>query len=172
MRGEYKAGASFVNTNFSSAACAVIAVASFGMGMLTHKVLIGESGESHAPDSDANADLDMRFREFLRLKSDCLGNCEQRTRALEGDMASARAMALSANKLNPTLREYWTQVGAENGDSVSQYNLAVLLIESGNAQDVARALFWLNRARENGDNDAARLAQELEGRAVPGDSAK
>jgi len=161
-----------VNTNFRSAACAVIVVAFFGMGMLTHKVLISESGESHGPGFDANADLDMRFREFLRLKRDCLGNCEQLTRALEGDMASARAMALSANKLNPTLREYWTQVGAENGDSVSQYNLAVLLIESGNAQDVARALFWLNRARENGDNDAARLAQELEGRAVPGDSAK
>lgn len=151
-------GSSFVGTNFKTMFAVVIIGAAFALGMLVQKSLVREEGEPQTAD----AELEQTFKEFLKLKNDCLGNCAQRTKALKGDLESARAMALIANKLNPHLREYWYQIGAENGDPISQYNLADLLSESRNTEDSVRALFWLNKVRESGDTDTERLTQELE----------
>ncbi|RHZ89385.1 hypothetical protein Glove_15g12 [Diversispora epigaea] len=56
----------------------------------------------------------------------------------------------------------WFKKAAENDDVYSQYNLGKFFYEgSGIKKDIVKAIFWLNKAKENANIDADRLLNEI-----------
>lgn len=75
----------------------------------------------------------------------CSASCLEK-KALSGDATAARELAMRFIKI-PKARYFWTVIAAENGDVMSQYNLAIELIEyPKNRFDIDRGLFWMCRS--------------------------
>jgi TPR repeat protein len=91
--------------------------------------------------------------------SSCDAACKKEVeeKALAGDVQAARdAVTINIHAGTDEI-QYWTQVGAENGDIVAQRNLALqLLLESASERDQLRGVFWLERAASGGSEQAAK----------------
>jgi TPR repeat protein len=96
-------------------------------------------------------------QEYAALSS-CNEACakELEKKALGGDIESAREMSTISNYVNPQNVRYWDQIAAENGDPISQRNLAIaMLVYSSDPQDQIRGVFWLEKAAKAGEKGAA-----------------
>jgi TPR repeat protein len=95
-------------------------------------------------------------QEYVLLSS-CDDVCEKelKKKALGGDAESAREMSTISNYVNPQDVRYWDQIAAENGDPISQRNLAItMLVYSSDPQDQLRGVFWLEKAAKSGEKGA------------------
>jgi hypothetical protein len=81
-------------------------------------------------------------------------------KALAGDRMAAR-QCVDRYVHEPKPRRYWMQIGAENGDVVSQYNFAMLLLSEGNTLERRRAVYWLEKAAAQGDAYAPEALREV-----------
>jgi TPR repeat protein len=83
--------------------------------------------------------------------------------ALAGDQIAAALLQTVYSKTDHERYRYWLEIGAENGHSISQYNLAFELWAHGNAPeaDQIRAKFWLGRAAAAGDSQATAVLARL-----------
>jgi TPR repeat protein len=83
--------------------------------------------------------------------------------ALAGDQLAAAYLQAVYSKTDQDLYLYWLKIGAENGHSISQYNLAFELWAHGNSleDDQIRAKFWLGRAAAAGDSEATAVLARL-----------
>lgn len=85
--------------------------------------------------------------------------------AMSGSGLAARQLSLWYMKLpeDRDTYEYWTSIGAENGDSVAQYNMAISYREGELIHDVElsqlRYFYWLKKSALQGN---ARAKAELE----------
>lgn len=66
--------------------------------------------------------------------------------ALAGSGSAAREVALYHGTRNDKLFEYWSWIGAENGDPLCQYNYASILQGKADPYSRARAYFWMKKA--------------------------
>lgn len=66
--------------------------------------------------------------------------------ALAGSGPAAREVALFHGTRNDKLFEYWSWIGAENGDAICQYNYASILRGKADSYSQARAVFWMKKA--------------------------
>ncbi len=86
--------------------------------------------------------------------------------ALLGDAAAAQRLAgydlLFGKSEGGREEAFWTEIAAQNGFVVSQYNLGYRLSCSRSPRDVLRSRFWLERARASGSKDAKRLLAEMD----------
>lgn len=71
---------------------------------------------------------------------------ELETAALAGSPSAAREVALFHGTKNDKLFEFWSWIGAENGDSICQYNYASILQGKADAYSRARAIYWMKKA--------------------------
>ncbi|TDK23150.1 hypothetical protein E2F46_12375 [Luteimonas aestuarii] len=69
--------------------------------------------------------------------------------ALRGSEAAARRIALYHGTRNDKLFEYWSWIGAENGDGISQFNYASMLRGKSDAYSKIRAIYWMEKAAQN-----------------------
>ena len=92
-----------------------------------------------------------------------------REQALAGSGVAARRLALwhMYKPSGEETYERWTRIGAQNGDAVSQYNLALsyLIDRIEEPQSEERGLFWLRKAAAGG---SAKAAEELRERGKRG----
>lgn len=82
-------------------------------------------------------------------------------KALGGDSSAAKSCAIDHLNGDQAQFVYWTQIAAENGDAVSQYNLAIILLNTKKQQDRLRAIFWLKKSADSGYALAVRLLSEI-----------
>lgn len=82
-------------------------------------------------------------------------------KALAGDAAAAKECAEDSLKTDQNLHRYWTQIAAENGDTFSQYNLALILLDKNRRHDRLRAVFWLNKSSKNGFALATQVLEDI-----------
>lgn len=90
-------------------------------------------------------------------KSDEISSLKRK--ALAGGKGEAVRVAAWYMKLpeGPSDFEFWSQIAAENGSDVGQYNLAMLYLRKPDADFWgARASFWLRQSAMQGNADAAR----------------
>lgn len=73
---------------------------------------------------------------------------ELETSALAGSPSAAREVALYHGTGNDKLFEFWSWIGAENGDPICQYNYASILLGRADAYSKARAQYWMKLAAE------------------------
>lgn len=66
--------------------------------------------------------------------------------ALLGSASAAKEIALFHGARDDKLFEYWSWVGAENGDPLCQYNYASILRGKGDSYSRARAIYWMRKA--------------------------
>lgn len=66
--------------------------------------------------------------------------------ALAGSESAAREVALFHGTKNDKLFEFWSWIGAENGDPICQYNYASILQGKADSYSHARALYWMKKA--------------------------
>jgi TPR repeat protein len=100
-------------------------------------------------------------QEYVTLSS-CDDACvaELERKALGGDALSAKKLTTHYAYVNPSEIRYWEQISAENGDPISQRNLAIaMLVYSDDPRDHMRGVFWLEKAAAAGTEYAA---EELE----------
>ena len=57
--------------------------------------------------------------------------------------------------------EYWSTIGAENGDVVCMYNLWTFLAEKKDQLSRTRGIFWLQKAAALGDEASKRKLESL-----------
>lgn len=88
-----------------------------------------------------------------------IGPCPMQE-ALRGDRMAARK-CVDRYVHEPKPRRYWMQIAAENGDVVSQYNFAMLLLSGKNPLERKRAVYWLEKAAAQGDADASEALHEV-----------
>lgn len=69
--------------------------------------------------------------------------------ALRGSGSAARRIALYHGTRNDRLFEYWSWIGAENGDGISQFNYASMLRGKSDAYSKIRAIYWMEKAVQN-----------------------
>ena len=83
--------------------------------------------------------------------------------ALAGDLRAAAQLQATYFKTDEEQYLHWLEIGAENGDPVSQYNFAFELWAHGEAseQNQIRSKFWLGRAASAGDREAAAVLGRL-----------
>jgi TPR repeat protein len=81
-------------------------------------------------------------------------------RALLGDRKAA-FQCVDHYLKDPKPRRYWSQIAAENGDPIAQYNFALELISEKNSLEKKRAIYWLKKAAEQGDVDASRVLRDI-----------
>ncbi|MEQ1513165.1 MAG: hypothetical protein ABL934_10885 [Lysobacteraceae bacterium] len=81
-------------------------------------------------------------------------------RALLGDQKAAFQCVEHYLK-EPKPRRYWSQIAAENGDPIAQYNFALDLLSQKNSLEKKRAIYWLKKAAEKGDADASRVLRDI-----------
>lgn len=62
-------------------------------------------------------------------------------------------IANGKRKKNREKALYWALIGAENGDSTAQFRAYQLLRTSSERSKIIRALFWLQQAAKNGNED-------------------
>lgn len=80
-------------------------------------------------------------------------------KALDGDALAAR-QCVDRYSSEPIIRRYWMQIGAENGDAVSQYSFAMTLLSGKNKLERRRAIYWLEKAAAQGDEYAPEALRE------------
>ena len=81
-------------------------------------------------------------------------------RALSGD--GSAAMRCSDSYIHDrAMRKYWNQIAAENGDPIGQYNFAMELFSEKGATERRRAIFWLEKSANQGDDLAKELLAEI-----------
>ena len=96
-------------------------------------------------------------QEHVKLSS-CDAACvnELKRKALGGDIEASRELSIISNYINPKDVRYWDQIAAENGDPISQRNLAItMLLYSDDHLDQMRGVFWLEKAADAGEKSAA-----------------
>ncbi len=89
--------------------------------------------------------------------------------AEDGDMEMASVLAEAYihgnDEVEPDLKKafYWYEKLAENGNSISQYNLGLFYLK-GNVvkRDFEKAYYWMKKASENGDQDALKNLEKYE----------
>ena len=88
--------------------------------------------------------------------------------ALHGDQKAALLVTSHFFAAGPTTDiEKWTLIAAENGDAVSQYNYATILLAKGQVEAARRAHFWLVQAAKGSNNkDIISLIRELDPSAL------
>ncbi|WP_363799099.1 hypothetical protein ABU614_03390 [Lysobacter firmicutimachus] len=89
-----------------------------------------------------------------------VSNC-LKEKALMGDPGAAKLCAEDNLKGDRNLVRYWTQVAAENGDPVSQYNFAMILLGKKSRHDRLRAIFWLKKSSQNGFVLAKQVLEDI-----------
>ena len=63
---------------------------------------------------------------------------------------------------------YWFEQMAERKIPFAQFNLALLYAKGiGVEKDLNKAIYWMEKASENGDTDAAKIAQQLKAQIGP-----
>jgi TPR repeat protein len=87
-------------------------------------------------------------------------------RALGGDAEAAHRLSTfySMVRYDPKQCLYWTAIAAENGSIPAQVNLGLLLRDDPDPKNRRRAVYWLKRAAETGDELAARYLKETLGK--------
>lgn len=103
-------------------------------------IFTGAAAAGRATDEPINLNRSLVLTERQRLVFE-----EQ---VMRGSAEAALKVALFYGfvALNPIEERRWTEISAENGDPVSQYNFYHDLIESDSTFDRARAIFWLRKA--------------------------
>jgi TPR repeat protein len=103
-----------------------------------HRIEIAEA-QAGAPDA-----LFASKDEVMKLKLSAMQG--------SGPAAARLASWYRVQPVGMDTTDYWTTIGAENGDSASQYNLAMFLLhDKPDALARERARFWLTRAASQGD---------------------
>ena len=111
--------------------------------------MAGQSREKEEILVGGNDELLLPEREIPRLKEE----------ALRGSADAARKLALHFYAgLDRQDGMYWSAIGAENGDGVSAWNLALRLEESRDHLDRVRARFWFEKVRREGPAELRELA--------------
>lgn len=105
------------------------------------------------------------------LETNCRGagrdieKCKGTIAALEGSGADALKLAQGAPVDDLSGRHYWLHIAAQNGHAEGMRQLGVALAELPDADygraHHLRARFWLQRAMDNGDTEAAGILQQL-----------
>jgi TPR repeat protein len=67
-------------------------------------------------------------------------------KALQGSGAAALKVAMFHGTRDTKLMEYWTWIGAENGDPTCQFNYGSLLNGRGDSYSQMRAIYWMRKA--------------------------
>ncbi|MGO1069568.1 hypothetical protein [Lysobacter sp. CA199] len=67
-------------------------------------------------------------------------------KALQGSGAAALEVAMFHGTRDTHLLEYWTWIGAENGDPTCQFNYASLLSGKADSYSQMRAIYWMKKA--------------------------
>jgi TPR repeat protein len=99
---------------------------------------------------------------------DCLSEAVLRLRAYQGDIPAAAELAniySIYSKVDEKKWLHWETIGAENGSAVAQYNVAFILLditENKTEENRDRAMFWLHKAADQGDQNAKDKLLELE----------
>jgi hypothetical protein len=70
--------------------------------------------------------------------------------ALKGSARAAREIALFHGTRDDDLMEYWSWIGAENGDPICQHNYASILLGKADEYSRMRGIYWLKKAARNG----------------------
>ncbi len=81
--------------------------------------------------------------------------------ALSGSPSAANELAYYF-KDNEKARYFWIAIAAENGDTNAQFNYWRRLTNSENRLLRQRALFWLRKAADSGDEIAKRSLRDVE----------
>ena len=84
------------------------------------------------------------------------------TQALAGSGIAARQVALFYGTNDDDLMEYWSWIGAENGDPLCQYNYASILHSKADSYSQKRAIYWMRKAAAQNDEYAKERLRELE----------
>jgi TPR repeat protein len=82
--------------------------------------------------------------------------------ALSGSGPAAMRL-LNYNRIVTTAPEkaaYWAKVAAENGHPSGYWEYALVLLKSSDQQDNLRALYWLGKARDSGQEPIAKFARD------------
>ena len=106
---------------------------------------------------------------FNMMRNNSLTLEEKINLAEDGDMEMASLLAEAYthgnDEVKPDLKKafYWYEKLAENGNSISQYNLGIFYLK-GNAveRDIEKAYYWMKKSAENGDQDALRSLEKYE----------
>lgn len=56
----------------------------------------------------------------------------------------------------------WSRIAAENGGKINHYNYGAILTRSQNPNDIKRARFWLNLAKQEGEPSAGEYLKLLD----------
>ncbi|MGO1068700.1 hypothetical protein [Lysobacter sp. CA199] len=83
-------------------------------------------------------------------------------KALSGEALAAKLCADESLKIDQSMHRYWTQIAAENGDALCQYNLALILLGKKRQHDRVRAVFWLKKSAQSGFALAKDVLEQLE----------
>lgn len=83
--------------------------------------------------------------------------------ALNGDAEAAHRLSIlySMVRYDPKQHLYWTTIAAENGSIPAQVNLGLLLRDDPDPKNRRRAVYWLRRAAETGNELAAKYLKEM-----------
>lgn len=71
---------------------------------------------------------------------------ELERKALQGSGDAALEVALFHGTRDEKLMEYWSWIGAENGDPTCQFNYASLLSGKADSYSQIRAIYWMKKA--------------------------
>ena len=108
--------------------------------------------QSQTPASDGKpillvADLMLHPYEVDKLAEEAWGG--------SGEAAPNLSLYYGSVRLDLDRSDYWTLIGAENGNAVAQYNAWVQLSDSRSSNDdQKRAVFWLRKAAAQGVAEA------------------
>jgi TPR repeat protein len=83
--------------------------------------------------------------------------------ALAGGAQSAYRLSVyyGLSQNNNEKQLYWLTIAAENGSPAGEYNLGFELAHLGGLQNTVRAIFWLKRAKRDGEPLAEGYLKEL-----------
>lgn len=81
--------------------------------------------------------------------------------ALQGSGAAAQKIALFYGTGDDKLFEYWSWIGAENGDPLCQHNYASILWGRKDPYSKLRAIYWMKKAAANHADWAEESLREM-----------
>ena len=133
-----------------------------GVSIVIGILLIG--GELMAYDPSANskdANRPIAGNEAFIIPEPDLPKLE--ADALSGSQEAAFRLYLFYEfvRLDPKQSLFWVTISAENGHPVGQYNLGVKLTNDKDLRNRQRALFWLRRSADQGNQRAVELLHQL-----------
>ena len=86
--------------------------------------------------------------------------------AMEGSKHAAMQLSLWYMKyMDEKEDRYWTQIGAENGSAVGQYNLGLALLSESDPLKKSRGRYWLTKSASQGHKWAAEELAKLDAAA-------